>query len=485
MDRDELAFAPITRQAELVRSGEVTSREIVETYLERIERIGPGLNAFSEVMGESALAEADAADSRHASGEDLPLLGVPIAVKDTVDVRGEITSHGTGCFDDPVDHDAHMVERLREAGAVIIGKTTLPELAICGFTESKTWGKTRNPWNTDRTTGGSSGGSGAAVAAGLVGAASASDGAGSIRIPATNCGLFGLKPQRGRVPMTPDPYVEGSEHWYGLSVNGALTRSVADSALFLDVVSGAVPGEWDAPPPPERSFVESASAAPGKLRVAWSLKAPRLIAPAEKLAEANRRGLEETLDLLRSLGHDVAERDPDFGRVGDGVAALYLAGARQDVRRTPNPERLEERTRGFARLGRPYAGRLGAAAKRAISDNAARVNRIFDDHDVLVTLVSPVAPVEVGRWDGKGALRTVIGMSRVYPYPGTWNYLGNPAASVPAGFNEAGLPLSVQIVGRPEDEGTLLSLSAQIEAERPWADRRPPGTLGLSRQIPA
>jgi amidase len=476
MDSAELAFSEITRQAELVRSGEVSSREIVENYLERIERIDPRLNAFRTVMAQSALAEADAADSRRASGEDLPLLGVPIAVKDIVDVRGEITSHGTGCFDDPVDHDAHLVVRLREAGAVIIGKTTLPELAICGFTESKTWGATRNPWGTDRTTGGSSGGSGAAVAAGLVGAASASDGAGSIRIPATNCGLFGLKPQRGRVPMTPDDYVENSEHWYGLSVNGALTRSVADSALFLDVTSGAVPGEWEAPPPPERSFVESASTPPGKLRVAWSLKAPRLIAPPAKLEDANRRGLDETLDLLRSLGHDVVERDPDFGRVGDGVAALYLAGARRDVRRTPHPERLEARTRGFARLGRPYAGRLGAAAMRAISEHASRVNTIFDDHDVLVTLVSPVAPVEVGRWEGKGALRTVIGMSRVYPYPGTWNYLGNPAASVPAGYNDDGLPLSVQIVGRPEDEGTLLSLAAQIEAERPWADRRPPGT---------
>jgi amidase len=476
MDPAELAFAGIIRQAELVRSGEVSSREIVETYLERIERIGPRLNCFCNLMAESALAEADAADSRRASGEDLPLLGVPIAVKDIVDVRGEITSHGTGCFDEPVEHDAHIVMRLREAGAVILGKTTLPELAICGFTESKTWGATRNPWSTDRTPGGSSGGSGAAVAAGLVGAASASDGAGSIRIPATNCGLFGLKPQRGRVPMTPDVYVENSEHWYGLSVNGALTRSVADSALFLDVVSGAVPGEWDAPPPPERSFADSASTPPGKLRIAWSLKAPRLIAPPAKLGDANRRGLDDTLDLLRSLGHYVAERDPDFGRVGDGVAALYLAGARRDVRRTPHPERLEALTRGFARLGRPYAGRLGAAAKRAISEHASRVNTIFDDHDVLVTLVSPVAPVEVGRWEGKGALRTVMGMSRVYPYPGTWNYLGNPAASVPAGFDDDGLPLSVQIVGRPEDEGTLLSLAAQIEAERPWADRRPPAT---------
>jgi amidase len=476
MDPGELAFAGITRQAEFVRSGEVSSREIVETYLDRIERIDGRLNSFCGVMAESALAEADAADSRRSAGEDRPLLGVPIAVKDIVDVRGEITSHGTGCFDEPVSEDAHMVVRLREAGAVILGKTTLPELAICGFTESKTFGATRNPWNTERTPGGSSGGSAAAVAAGLAGAASASDGAGSIRIPAANCGLFGLKPQRGRIPMTPDPYVENSEHWYGLSVNGAVTRTVADSALYLDITSGAVPGQWEAPPAPQRSFAESAATPPGKLRIAWSLKAPRLIAPPAKLDDANRRALEGTLELLRSLGHEVAEHDPAFGGVGNGVSALYLAGARQDVERTPNPERLEPRTRGFARLGAAYRGRLLASAKRAIPKHAARINRLFDDFDVLVTLVSPVPPVEVGRWEEQGALRTVLGMSRVYPYPGTWNYVGNPAASVPAGFSPDGLPLSVQIVGRPEDEGTLLSLAAQLEAERPWADRRPPGT---------
>ena len=474
MDAADLVFAGMTRQAELVRSGEVSSRELVETCLERIERIDPLLNSFCRVMAESALAAADAADSRRSSGEDLPLLGVPIAVKDIVDVRGEVTTHGTACFDEPAGDDAHMVTRLRDAGAVILGKTTLPELAICGFTESMTFGATRNPWDTSRTPGGSSGGSGAAVAAGLVGVASASDGAGSIRIPATSCGLFGLKPQRGRIPMTPDPYVHDSEHWYGLSVNGVLTHTVADTATYLDITSGSVPGQWDSPPPPLRSFAESAATPPGRLRIAWSLKSPREITPAIKADEENRRGLEETLDLLRSLGHEVVEAAPDFGGVGDALTALYLAGARQDVRRTPHPERLESRTRGFARLGRPYAGRFGAAAKRAIPQHATRVNAFFDDHDVYVTLVSPVPPVEGGRWEGKGALRTVLGMSRVYPYTASWNLVGNPAASVPAGFTHDGLPLSVQIVGRPEDEGTLLSLAGQIEAERPWAGRRPP-----------
>jgi amidase len=474
MDAGELAFAGITRQAELVRSGEVSSRELAETYLDRIERIDARLNSFRTVMAESALEQADAADRRRSSGEDLPLLGVPVAVKDTVDLRGEVTSHGTGCFDTPVDKDAHMAVRLREAGAVIIGKTNLPELAIYGFTESKTWGATRNPWDAGRTTGGSSGGSGAAVAAGLVGAASGSDGAGSIRIPAANCGVFGLKPQRGRVPMTPDPYVEDSEHWHGLSVNGVLTRTVADTALYLDVTSGPVPGEWEAPPPPDRSFTESASIPPGSLRIACSLEAPRLLAPPEKVADANRRGFDEMRGLLRSLGHDVAERAPEFDWVGNAFSPLYLGGIRQDIKRTPHPERLESRTRGFSLLGAPYAGRLAASAKRAIAKHAERINRLFENHDVFMTLISPVRPVEVGRWEGKGALRTVIGMSRVYPYTGVWNYLGNPAATIPAGIADDGLPLAVQIVGRPEDEGTLLSLAAQIEAERPWADARPP-----------
>jgi amidase len=301
-----------------------------------------------------------------------------------------------------------------------------------------------------------------------VGGASASDGAGSIRIPAANCGLFGLKPQRGRISLLPD-----AEHWRGMSVSGCLTRGVLDTALYLDVTAGPAPGDAHTPPPPTRPFVESARSSPGRLRVAWSTKAPRLLAPPMRLADANRRGLEETVRALESLGHHLAERDPDWGMVGNGVSALYLNGIRAEVKTAPHPERLEARTRGFARLGAAYAGPGLRRARRLIAKHAERVNRLFDDHDVLVTLISPVPPVEVGRWEGMGAIRTVFGMSSVYPYTGAWNYLGNPAASVPAGFTGEGLPLAVQLVGRPNDEGTLLSLAAQLEAERPWADRRP------------
>jgi amidase len=469
MDADELAFSGISRQAELIRAGEITARELVELYLERIERIDPRLNSFRVVMAERAISEAERADARRASGEELPLLGVPVGIKDSVDVEGEVTTHGTGAFETPAAQDGEVVKRLRTAGAVVIGKTTLPELAIYGFTESKTWGVTRNPWNLDRTPGGSSGGSAAAVAAGLVGAASASDGAGSIRIPATNCALFGLKPQRGRISLAPD-----REHWLGLSVTGCLTRSVLDTALYLDATAGAPPGDPDPPPPPPRPFVEFAGTRPERLRIAWSAKGPRLVAPPVKLAERHRWALEETAELLRSLGHEVRERDPEYGSVGNGVTPLYLGGIREDVRGVPYPERLERRTRGFARLGAPYAGRGVSRARRARARHAARINRIFDECDVLMTLVSRIPPVQVGRWERKGAFRMLLGMSAVYPYNAVWNYLGNPAAAVPAGFTDDGLPLSVQLVGRPNDEATLLSLAAQLEAERPWADRRPP-----------
>jgi len=469
MDARELAYAGIARQAGLVRAGEVSSRELVELYLDRISRLDPSLNAFRVVWPERALSEAAEADRRRSAGEPGSLLGVPVAVKDELaDVEGEVTTLGTGAFDQPATADSEMVTRLRGAGAVLIGKTNLPELAIFGFTESKTWGVTRNPWNTDRTTGGSSGGSGAAVAAGLVGAAGGSDGAGSIRIPAANCGLFGLKPQRGRISLAPV-----REHWHGLTVNGCLTHRVLDTALFLDATAGAVAGDAASPPPPERPFADAARCSPGRLRIAFSVRPPRLLTPAI-VDESARRAVDETAELCRALGHEVRERDPRYGLVGNGVAALYLRGIYDDVRGVPRAEALERRTRDFGRLGSLVTPWSLRRARGSIPRHAARINQVFDDHDVLITPTVGCPPVEVGRWDGSGALQTLLGMSRVYPFTGAWNYTGQPAAAVPAGFTQDGLPLSVQLVGRPNDEATLLSLAAQIEAERPWAERRPP-----------
>jgi amidase len=463
---DDVAFAGAARQAEMVRGGEASPSELVQMCLERIGRLDPQLNSFRVVLAERAMLEAEQAEARLKAGEERPLLGVPIALKDEVDLAGELTTRGTDAFPEPAAADSEMVRRLREAGAIVVGKTLLPELAICGFTESATWGVTRNPWNPQRTPGGSSGGSAAAVAAGLVPIASASDGAGSIRIPAASCGIFGLKPQRGRVSLEPRV-----EHWNGLSANGCVSRDVLDTALWLDIVSGgsAEPG---APAPPERPFVEAAKSPPGKLRIAHSTCAPRALAPPTVSDEA-KRAVADTAELLGSLGHEVAQRNPDWGGIGDNSVPRYLHGIAEDVERVPLPERLERRTRAMGRLGALIPQPLFERARRAQEVDAARVNAIFDDFDVLMTPVMGGTALPVRRWEGRGAIWTLLGMSRFYPYCIPWNHLGNPAMSVPAGFAADGMPLAVQAIGRPGDEATLLSLAAQLEAERPWADARP------------
>ncbi|HEY1357986.1 MAG TPA: amidase [Thermoleophilaceae bacterium] len=461
---ESLAFAGVARQAELIRSGEVSSRELVELYLERIARIQPELNAFRLLMPERALADADQADARRGAGEERPLLGVPMAIKDNQDVAGEITAHGTAAHGGPAAEDSEIVRRLRVAGAVIVGKTNVPELAIIGDTEGPAFGVTRNPWNTDRSAGGSSGGSAAAVAAGLVAAATASDGGGSIRIPACNCGVFGLKPQRGRVSLMPD-----AEHWHGLSVCGFETRFVRDTALLLDVVAGAADGDAHTPPPPESPYVEAASRPPGELRIAVSAR-PLLPAVVDRQV---RRVLDDTAELLRSLGHRVERANPRFGTMGNAATARFLNGIAAESRTLPRPERLQRRSRGFVRLGSLFPD---SAVRTAVERSAADYERIgiFEDYDVLLTPVAVRPPVRAGRWEGLGALRTVLSMSSTYPFCIPWNHTGQPAASIPAGTSDDGLPIGMQLVGRPNAEGTLLSLSAQIEAERPWADRLPP-----------
>jgi amidase len=463
----DIAFAEAARQAEMVRAGEVSPTELVKLSLERIERLDSTLNAFRKVFGERALLEAEQAEARIKAGDERPLLGVPIAIKDEVDVMGEVNTHGTDAFSEPAKADSEVVRRLREAGAIVIGLTLLPEMAICGFTESATYGVTRNPWDVQRTPGGSSGGTGSAVAAGLVSIGSAGDGAGSIRIPAASCGLFGLKPSRGRVSLSPQ--VEG---WRGLAVEGCLSRSVLDTALWLDIVSGGSV-EAEAPPPPDRPFVEAAKSPPGKLRVGYSTKAPRAAAPPT-VSDEVKQAVAVAAEMLGSLGHEVTPRDPDWGDIGDTITARFLKGVAETIEEVPHPERLESRTRGFGRLGKilPEAAYQWAMSKRPAQ--IARVNAIFDSVDVLVMPVMGGTALPVRRWEGCGALRTVLGMSRFYPYCVPWNHLGNPAMSVPFGFGSDGMPLAVQVIGRPGEEATLLSLAAQIEAERPWADQRPP-----------
>ncbi len=465
---EEIAFAGAARQAEMVRAGEISPKELVQLSLDRIARFDPQLNAFRKLFAERALLEAEQAEARLGAGDERPLLGVPIAIKDEVDVAGEVKTYGTDAFSQPAKADSEMVRRLREAGAIIVGLTLLPELGICGFTESATYGVTRNPWNPQRSPGGSSGGSAAAVAAGLVPVASAGDGGGSIRLPAASCGLFGLKPSRGRVSLAPD--VEG---WNGLGVMGCLSRAVLDTALWLDIVSGGS-REPEAPPPPARPFVEAARTSPGKLRVAWSTAAPRAVVPPT-VTDTAKGAVTDATELLRSLGHEVVQKDPDWGGIGDNITLRFLGGVAETVKAVPHPERLESRTRGFGRLGLVVPAALHERAKTSGRDaDRARVNAIFDDHDVLVTPVMADTALPVRRWEGKGALWTVLGMGRFYPYCVPWNHLGNPAMSVPVGLAADGMPLAVQVIGRPGAEETLISLAAQLEAERPWADLRPP-----------
>ena len=464
---DDVAFAGAARIAEMVRAKDVSPTELIELYLKRIETLDPELNAYRVVLAEGARADAKRAEERLAKGDDAPLLGVPVAVKDNVDYAGEVTTDGTAAYGDPAAEDGLIVRRLKEAGATILGKTNLPELAIYGFTESPTWGDTRNPWDTSRTCGGSSGGSGVATAAGMCAIAHATDGAGSIRYPAAYNGLFGLKPQRNRISLSPD-----REHWYGLSVAGCVSRTVMDTALFLDVMSGPERGDFESPPPFERPLVDAARASPGKLRIACSTKT---ILPGPKAPEVIA-AYRETIELLRSLGHEVTEASPSYGRMYTDFYPLYFRGIRDEGLALPHPERLSDQTKSFVRAGRLFSDRRLAKVRDRQPAAAARIMELFDDYDMLITPATAQLPVEIGHWRGQGALRTINGIGAVYPYAAAWNYTGQPAATIPAGFTDSGLPRSVMMVAGPNREDVLVSVGAQLEAERPWAERRPPAS---------
>ncbi len=460
MDSTELAYAGAAEQARLIRDGEASAREVVEATIERIERVDPQVNAYRVVFAERALAEADQADARRASGQERPLLGVPVAIKDDADIAGEITAFGTGAYGEPKRLDSDVVVRLREAGAIVIGKTNVPELTMWPWTTSVTWGAVRNPWGPDRTTGGSSGGSAAAAATGMCGVALGSDGGGSIRYPAALCGLFGIKPQRDRVSLGPDHH----DAWNGLTVYGPIARTVTDAAAFLDATADGGP---------TGGYVAALSEPAQPLRVAVSLKPPQ--GSLARLGADQRRAVEETADLLRSLGHEVIERQVDLPfQVTVNVVVRYLRGLDHDASTMPRRERLERNTRALAKLGALSPDGWLEKARRAEPRLAQEMNSVFDVADVvLMPIVAGQAP-KLTDLTGRGAAWSFNRAATEVAYASPWNVIGQPAASVPAGFDADGLPLAVQLCGRAGDEVTLLRLSAQIEEARPWADKRPP-----------
>jgi amidase len=461
VDVRDLAFAGAAEQARILTEGTITAPTLLEIYLDRIARLDPKLRSYRVVLAESARQEALAAQHRLDAGERLPLLGVPVAIKDDVDVAGELTTYGSSAVSTPASRDADVVARLRAAGAVIIGKTAVPEMMIFPFTETLTFGATRNPWDTNLTPGGSSGGSGAAVAAGLAPLALGSDGGGSIRIPSGWCGLFGIKPQRDRVPLAPH-----DDAWCGLSVNGPIARSVKDAAVFLDVTT-TTPG-------PDGGFVGAAAREPGRLRIALSSKVPPPL--IVKVGKEQRAAIDEAGALLRELGHDVFVRDPDYppAAIYANYLPRYFRGIYDDVHALPHQDRLEKRTRNMARIGSLISDRRMATVRAGEPALADRIQSIFDDVDVVITPGNATGPSRIGAYQRRGAISSLLLVSQRVPFFEIWNLTGQPAVAVPWGLDRSGVPLSVQLVGRPCDEATLLSLSAQIESARPWADRRPP-----------
>ncbi|MDT0467899.1 amidase [Streptomyces gibsoniae] len=452
--------------ARALAAGEVTSRALVERALARIEAAQPSLNAFRVVRAEAALAEAEAADRELAVGARKPLLGVPLAVKDDMDVAGEPTAFGCPGAYPPVAEDGEAVRRLRAAGAVIVGKTNTCELGQWPFTEGPAFGATRNPWHPDHTPGGSSGGSAAAVAAGLVPAALGSDGAGSVRIPAGWTHLVGIKPQRGRISTWPRP-----ESFEGITVNGTLARTVADAALLLDAASGNRPGDLHRPPALDVSAAVGRD--PGRLRIALSLKPPFTAVPARLDPRVRARVL-ALAERLAALGHTVEEAEPRYGQIGLAFLPRATAGLAERVREAPFPELLDPRTRDAARLGRLLGGAPLRAARRAEAVLHRRVGALFATYDVLLAPTTAAPPPRIGTLVHMNGWNTDRAMIAACPYAWPWNVLGWPGVNVPAGFVGEGLPVGAQLLGPAHSEPLLVSLAAQLEADLRWHERRPP-----------
>jgi amidase len=458
---DGLAFLSATEQAELVRRRRVSPVELVETYLDRIARLDPELNAYVTVCADEALAAARAAE---AEPSDRPFHGVPLPIKDLNETAGIRTTFSSRAFSNHVPtFDAAVVRRLKEAGFIVLGKTNTPELGSTAVTESELNGACRNPWDTSRTAGGSSGGAAAAVAAALAPAAQGSDGGGSIRIPASCCGIVGVKPSRGRV--SPAPY-GGLE---GFSTSGPLTRTVLDAAALLDVMEGYETGDpWWAPPP-ERPFADEIGADPGRLRIAMTTSPP-VDAPVDPACVA---AAEDAAALLGELGHAVEKATPAWGR--DELLPLFM----RVWQVTPalyagDPSLLEPINRVMAEAAAATTSVEYVRTTAALRELARRIVAFWDDYDLLLTPTLAQPPVAIGALDDDDPWRQLRNAGLFTPFTQVANVTGLPAVSLPLSWTEDGLPVGAQLVGRPAGEATLFRVSAQLEQARPWRDRRPP-----------
>ena len=455
-----------------VRGGELRAREVVTASLERIEALEPTLNAFVEVDAERALAAADAIEP----GDERPFAGVPIAIKDNTPVAGRtmdfaskfLAGHRPG-------HNAYLVRRLQAAGFVIVGITNMPEFGILPTTEPRHGGPTRNPWDTDRTPGGSSGGAAAAVASGMVPVAHGNDGGGSLRIPAACCGLVGLKASRGRVSRGPDL---GDSY---LASDGVLTHTVAETAMLLDVLSGYEVGDATWAPRPVEPYTRSMRRDPGRLRVAMSADN----ALGADVDPECVRGMRETGELLASLGHDVVEAAPslpgkDTLRIFTGVfgpaVALGIAYGRLLVGHPPEDDEIEPLSRALWDISQAMTSVEYLAALAQMQALARGVIAFFAEYDVLLTPALAERPLPIGECNGLGEnpMEDFARSGAFTPYTALFNVTGQPAISLPAGFGEDGLPTNAHIVAKPLGEDTLLQLAAQLEAARPRDGRRPP-----------
>jgi amidase len=469
----DLMFRPATELAAMVRSGEVSSRELVETSLARIEQLNPRLNAFVEICGERALAAAGEIEP----GDERPFAGVPIAIKNNRPVNGLKVTIGCSLMADHVaGYDHNITRRLKDAGFVIVGTTTLPEYGILPVSEARLFGPTRNPWDLERTPGGSSGGAAAAVASGMVPVAHGNDGGGSIRIPAACCGLVGLKPARGRV--SPAPELGDSS----LGIDGVLTRTVADTAAILDVLAGYEPGDATWAPSPSEPFASSAAREPGKLRIAATTLPPVADAVVDPLCA---RAVADAAELLRSLGHEVEEVDPPwridgiselFGGVFSIHIALQIAYSGIIAGREPAAEDMEPMSWAIYSMTQSLNALQGMGLEIQLQALTRQLVAFLEPYDALLTPALAERPLPLGTLDtaAPDPMSTFTRSGLFTPFTPVFNASGQPGISLPLYQGDDGLPLGVQLVGRPAGEGALLALALQLEAAAPWADRRAP-----------